>query len=178
MMPSCKWPIGGFLLTSWPLCWCTEQMRKKSFGNFTISLCKTWAIICYCFVHQLGRLIMWLKTIIFNYLCVGFIWIIYLFPKESNWITTNLHLDILFTCSISKFWIILWLYFYRIPMTTVQFSICLCIQCKFTRTSPLVLRFYSFLLKIRMPKQACGIPLSVAIARNDSSLILTVACCT
>ena len=29
----------------------------------TLLLCKTWAFISYCFVHQHGRLITWLKTI-------------------------------------------------------------------------------------------------------------------
>ena len=37
--------------------------EKKVFGNLTLFLYKTWAIICYCFLHQHGRLIMWLKTI-------------------------------------------------------------------------------------------------------------------
>ena len=49
-------------MSSW-LCWCTDEMRKKSFGNLTLLLCKTWAIICYCFVHQHDYLITWLKTI-------------------------------------------------------------------------------------------------------------------
>ena len=53
----------GIHLSSSPPCWCTERKRKKSFGNLTLLLCKTWAIICYCFVHQHGRLITWLNTI-------------------------------------------------------------------------------------------------------------------
>ena len=50
-------------------CWCTEQKRKRSFGYLTLLLCKTWDIICYCFVQQHGSLITWLK-------------IIYIFAKE------------------------------------------------------------------------------------------------
>ena len=37
--------------------------KKKVFWNLTLSLCKTRAIICYCFVRQHGGLITWLKTI-------------------------------------------------------------------------------------------------------------------
>ena len=56
--------IGGFHLTSSLPCWCTEKKRKKYFGNSTLLLCKTWAIIRYCcFVHQHGILITWFKTI-------------------------------------------------------------------------------------------------------------------
>ena len=33
--------IDGFHLTSQQPCWCTEQWRKKSFGNLTLFLCKT-----------------------------------------------------------------------------------------------------------------------------------------
>ena len=40
-----------------------RTIEKKSFGNLTLLLCKIRAIICYCFVHQHGRLITWLKTI-------------------------------------------------------------------------------------------------------------------
>ena len=55
--PSCiVGEIGVFHLTSSPPCWCTEQIKE------TLSR-KTWTIIGYCFVHQHGRLIMWLKTI-------------------------------------------------------------------------------------------------------------------
>ena len=39
--------------------WCTEQQRKKSFGNLILLLCNTWATFCRCFVHQHGRLITW-----------------------------------------------------------------------------------------------------------------------
>ena len=34
-----------------------RTIEKKSFGNLTLLLCKIRAIICYCFVHQHGRLI-------------------------------------------------------------------------------------------------------------------------
>ena len=37
--------------------------EKKSFGNLALWYCKTWGIICCCFVHQHGRLVTWLKTI-------------------------------------------------------------------------------------------------------------------
>ena len=40
-----------------------RTIEKKSFGNLTLLLCKIRAIICYCFVHQHGRLITWLQTI-------------------------------------------------------------------------------------------------------------------
>ena len=40
-----------------------RTIEKKSFGNLTLLLCKIRAIICYCFVHQHGRLITWLKTL-------------------------------------------------------------------------------------------------------------------
>ena len=40
-----------------------RTIEKKSFGNLNLLLCKIRAIICYCFVHQHGRLITWLKTI-------------------------------------------------------------------------------------------------------------------
>ena len=43
-----------------------RTIEKKSFGNLTLLLCKIRAIICYCFVHQHGRLITWLKTIYRN----------------------------------------------------------------------------------------------------------------
>ena len=49
--------IAGFHLTSSPPCWCTGQKIIKSFGNLTPLLCKTWVITCFCFVHQLDRLI-------------------------------------------------------------------------------------------------------------------------
>ena len=54
--------ILGFHVTSLRPYWCTEQQRKKSFGTLIISLCKTWATFCRCFVHQHGRLITWVKT--------------------------------------------------------------------------------------------------------------------
>lgn len=54
--------IGGFHPTSSPSSWCTGQMRKNSYGNQTLLLCKPWAIIRDCVVHQHDRLITWLKT--------------------------------------------------------------------------------------------------------------------
>lgn len=40
-----------------------QNKSGKSLENLTLLLCKTWAIICYCFVYQHGHLISWLKTI-------------------------------------------------------------------------------------------------------------------
>ena len=34
-----------------------RTIEKNSFGKLTLLLCKIRAIICYCFVHQHGRLI-------------------------------------------------------------------------------------------------------------------------
>ena len=34
----------------------------QSFRNLILLLCKTWATISHCFVHQHGRLITWVKT--------------------------------------------------------------------------------------------------------------------
>ena len=65
--PSCPGSsIDGFYLSSQQPFWCTEQLRKKFLGNVTLLLCKRWAIICYCFEHQHGRLVTWLKTMLFN----------------------------------------------------------------------------------------------------------------
>ena len=44
-----------------PPCWCTEQNRKKSFGNLTLLIGKTWAP--FAIVHNHGRLITQLKTV-------------------------------------------------------------------------------------------------------------------
>ena len=64
-----RWPKkyrskGGQVLSSWfspdvitaMLVHGTKE-KKKVFWNLTISLCKTRAIICYCFVRKHGRLI-------------------------------------------------------------------------------------------------------------------------
>ena len=67
--------ISGFHLTSLPPCWCTEQKRKTSFGNLTLLLCKTLAIIWDCFVHQHGHLITWLKTT-YYFLPLGYVFIV------------------------------------------------------------------------------------------------------
>ena len=50
--------MGGLHLTSSLLWRWTKQKRKKCFGNLSLLLCKTQAIIFYCFVLQHGRLIM------------------------------------------------------------------------------------------------------------------------
>ena len=57
-----KTNILGFHMTSRRPCWCTEQERKKYFGNLILLLCKTWATFCHCFVLQHGRLFTWVKT--------------------------------------------------------------------------------------------------------------------
>ena len=54
--------IDGLQLTSRPPCWCTEQCSKMPFGNLTLFLCKTCGAIFYCFVHQNGRPVTWMKT--------------------------------------------------------------------------------------------------------------------
>ena len=40
-----------------------RTIAKGSFGNLTLLLCKTYAIFCYCFVNQHGRLITCVKTL-------------------------------------------------------------------------------------------------------------------
>ena len=50
-------------MTSQRPCWCTRTIDVLSFGNQTLSLCIFHAYILYCFVHQYGRQVTWVKTI-------------------------------------------------------------------------------------------------------------------
>ena len=66
--------------------WCTEQKRKKSFGNLILLLCKTWTTFCHCFVLYTngGRLITWVKT------------------KNTFQPSSNLKITIIITLSLSQ----------------------------------------------------------------------------
>ena len=51
-------------MTSRRPCWCTEQKRKKLFWEFDSIIMQKLSDILplFCFVHQHGRLIMWVKN--------------------------------------------------------------------------------------------------------------------
>ena len=53
--------IAGFHLMSRRPCRCSEQCSKISFGNLALLLYKTCGTIFFCFVHQHGGLVTWIK---------------------------------------------------------------------------------------------------------------------